>query len=128
MNVQLEWNLHIYLFRFHLYVKKFHTVFLCEEFQINFELSQVTSTKRKLEMAKKVLFLIVLLTFKLCASQFVSVHKSTISNPFGNSLPNRISMNTSQTPIVLWHGMGDNCCHDFRYFKHSVEIQEFSYH
>ena len=38
-----------YLFIFHLYVKKFHIVFLCEEFQINFELSQVTSTKQKIE-------------------------------------------------------------------------------
>ena len=26
---------------------------------------------------------------------------------------NQISQVNSPTPIVIWHGMGDNCCHSF---------------
>ena len=64
-------------------------------------------------MSTTFIIFVISATIQICSSQFHMVDIENTTFEFPNII---FSKNETPTPIVLWHGMGDNCCHEFRYF------------
>ena len=63
-------------------------------------------------MSTTFIIFVISATIQICSSQFHMVDIENTTFEFPNIF---FSKNETPTPIVLWHGMGDNCCHEFRY-------------
>ena len=65
-------------------------------------------------------FILSTLILQLCSSQIVHIRRN------GNEFPSiETQSNNTPIPIVLWHGMGDNCCHDFRSFLNTFTCLKY---
>ena len=69
-------------------------------------------------MSTTFIIFVISATIQICSSQFHMVDIENTTFEFPNIF---FSKNETPTPIVLWHGMGDNCCHEFRYFLNSKQ-------
>ena len=79
------------------------------EFKIIFYMRHYFVKRTKMLSAT---FIFVISAIQICSSQIHMVDIENTTIEFPNIF---FSKNETPTPIVLWHGMGDNCCHEFRY-------------